>query len=298
MKLTRRTLLRGALLTAATPPLKVFALDDTPPLNLTGQVGITTGSFMRHLTIDHAPGKLRMLDLPKIMRDDLDMRVIDLMTATLPSFEPRYLDDFRSKAEKANCVITNLKMNQKGLDMTSPDPATRQHAITVYKQTIDAAHRLGCRWVRPIPGPNRPDFTRLAAAYRELIDYAAPKNISLLIENFGWLTSDPNAIPTVIRMVGPGIDASPDTGNWKDETRFDGLTKAFPLAVTCDFKAFMLEPDGSHKRYDLRQCFQTGWDAGYRGPWCLEHFNDTLKGQMAGFATLRDRLNKWMKENA
>jgi hypothetical protein len=32
----------------------------------------------------------------------------------------------------------------------------------------------------------------LAAAFRELIDYGAPRGISLLIENFGWLASDSN----------------------------------------------------------------------------------------------------------
>ena len=40
---------------------------------------------MRHLTVEPQAGKLRLLDLPRIMRDELGMRVIDLMTATLPS---------------------------------------------------------------------------------------------------------------------------------------------------------------------------------------------------------------------
>lgn len=51
---------------------------------LEGEIGLTTGSFMKHL----ADGKFRILDLPKIMRDRLDMRVLDLMTRTLESFEP------------------------------------------------------------------------------------------------------------------------------------------------------------------------------------------------------------------
>jgi predicted transcriptional regulator len=280
--------------TSAALAATVFAQEksQSPHRDLHGEVGVTTGSFMRHLTDEPQEGKLRLLDLPKILRDELGMRVIDLMTATLPSLEPASLDAFRKKADETGCILTNLKMNQRGLEMASPDRAMRDKSLAEYKRTIDAAARLGCRWVRPLPGPDRPDLQRLAASYRELIDYAAPKGISLLIENFGWMMDDPEAIPTVVQAVGAGLAASPDTGNWTDRARFTGLAKAFPHAVTCDFKAFQLEPDGSHPKYDLQRCFQIGWDAGFRGPWCLEHFHTTLSGLLAGMIQLRDFLKK------
>ena len=296
MQTSRRTFLQ-----AAAGGLVLGQLSDQlpaakPKQKLTDEVGITTGSFMRHLTVDPKPGKMRILDLPKIMRDELDMRVIDLMTRTLASFEPKYIDDLRNRAEKAGCIITNLKMNQKGLDLGSPDTEVKKRALDEYKRTIDVAERLGCRWVRPIPGSKRPDLKRLADGYRELIEYAAPKKISLLIENNGWISNDPNAIPAVIGLVGNRLAASPDTGNWTNAARYAGLAKAFPLAVTCDYKAFPpLGPNGEHARYDLKRCFQIGWDAGFRGPWCLEHFNDDLKALLGGFAQLRDMLRQWTK---
>lgn len=270
--------------------------DEKPQAKLTNEIGITTGSFMRHLSVEPKRGKLRLLDLPKIMRDDLDMRVIDLMTRTLASMAPAYLHELRNRAEKAGCIITNLKMNQKGLDMASPDAAKRKRALDEYKRTIDVAQRLGCRWVRPLPGSQRPDRKRLAAGFRELIDYAAPKGISLLIENNGWIRSDPDAIPSVIKAVDRGLAASPDTGNWTDQARYKGLAQAFPLAVTCDFKAYMLGPNDDHSRYALKRCFQVGWDAGFRGPWCLEHFNETLAGLLRGLARLRELLKNWIKQ--
>ena len=296
MQLARREFLSAAAGGLLVSWPSVIAAKEGPNPKLIGEIGITTGSFMRHLSIERLAGKLRLLDLPTIMRDELDMRVIDLMTATLASFEPAYLDKLRGRAEKAGCVITNLKMNQKELDMASPDKAARTRALDEYKRTIDSAARLGCRWVRPLPGSKRPDTEVYAASYRELIDYAAPKDISLLIENNGWLRGDPDGIPRIIKAVGPGLAAAPDTGNWIDEARIEGLAKAFPLAVTCDFKAFMLGPQGEHPRYDLKQCFQTAWDAGFRGPRCLEHFNNTLDGLWSGFARLRDMLKQWSAE--
>jgi hypothetical protein len=152
------------------------------------------------------------------------------------------------------------------------------------------------RWVRPLPGPDAPDIQRLAASYRELIDYAADKKVSLLIENFGWMKDDPDAIPRVIGAVGKDLASQPDTGNWTAAARYTGLEKAFPFAVTCDFKAFKLGPDGEHADYDLRRCFDIGWKSGFRGPWCFEHTHADLPTLFREMKLLRDMLRGWMKE--
>jgi hypothetical protein len=263
--------------------------------SLAGELGVTTGSFMRHLSEERQAGKLRLLDLPKLLRNELNMRVIDLMTATLPSLKADYLKQLRDAAENAGCILTNLKMNQRGLNLGSADSGERRRAIEEYQRTIDEAALLGVKWVRPLPGPMRPDLNVLAGSYRELIDYAAPRGISLLVENFGWLASDPQAIPELVEKVGKLLAAQPDTGNWSDNgVRYEGLAKAFPLAVTCDFKARRLRADGGHGEYDLKRCFDIGWDAGFRGPWCFEYQHENLDVLYRDLGTLRDKLRQWI----
>ena len=292
VSIDRRLFLQASLSGVAIGASTSLAAETKTHEDLKGEVGITTGSLMRHLTVEPAKGKIRLLDLPKLMRDELDMKVIDLLNETLASMEPTYLDKLRKATENAGCIITNLKMNLD-IDMASPDKSNRRAALDEYKRTIDAAERLGCRWVRPLPRPERPDVKLFVDGYSELIDYAQPKGISLLIENFGWMTDDPKIIPKIIKAAGPGLAASPDTGNWTNEARYEGLAEVFPHAVTCDFKANQFDGEGNHTRYDLQRCFQIGWDAGYRGPWCLEHFNTTLDGLIKGFAKLRMMLNEW-----
>jgi hypothetical protein len=265
------------------------------PKSLAGQVGVTTGSFVRHLAAERQGGKLWLVDLPGIMRDELDMKVIDLMTATLPSVEPAYLERLRAAAERAGCVLSNLKMNQAGLDLGTDDESLRRRSLAEYKRTMQAAALLGVRWVRPLPGSKRPDMKTLAASYRELIEFGAPHGISLLVENFGWLGSDAEAIPEVIRAVGEGVAAQPDTGNWiNNDVRYAGLAKAFPLAASCDFKARALGAGGEHPEYDLKRCFDIGWDAGFRGPWCFEHSHSDLTTLYRELALLRDLLRGWI----
>jgi hypothetical protein len=266
--------------------------------DLHNEFGITTGSFMMHLR-KPAAEKFDMLTLPKIMRDELDLKVIDLMTKTIPYEDAAYCARFRDAAEQAGRVITNLKLNlDADAEIGSSDDVIRRRSLDKMKQGIDAAERLDCRWVRPATTDERPNQKLLVDGLRELVDYAAPKNITLLVENNGWIKNDAEALPRITAAVGDGIAVQPDTGNWNAGVRYDGLAKAFPLATTCDFKALALGPNMEHAEYDLRRCFDIAWAAGFRGPWCFEHFHEDLPSLFKDFVRLREQLQAWTKENS
>ena len=259
------------------------------------KIGITTSSFSGHLAPEKTTGKLTLLELPRLLRDELGLTVIDLNTSTLASEEPAYLDRVRKAAEDAGCVLTNLKLNQRDVDMNSPDRETRTRALDTYKRSIDAAARLGCRWARPLPSAAKPDMAIHVASYRELCDYAAERNVQMLIENYGWMDGDPDSVPKLIEAIDRDVAVSPDTGNWSsNEVRYAALAKIFPYAVTCDFKARELGPDGAHSLYDLRRCFEIGRSSGFRGPWCFEHANRDRAALLRELGLLRDMLQEWM----
>jgi hypothetical protein len=256
---------------------------------------VTTSSLSGHLVANPVRGQFSLLDLPRIMRDELDMRVIDLNTSSLASMKGAYLDRCRRAAEKAGCVFSNLKLNQRNVDMNSEDEDIRRKALTVYRASIDAASRLGCQWVRPLPSTQRPNMDLHIASYQELADYGAGHGIRMLVENYGWMEGDASSVVTLTKAIGHQAAACPDTGNWiNNEIRYKGLSKTFPTAVTCDFKAKSLGLKGEHKPYDLRRCFDIGWKAGFRGPWCLEHGNRDRTELFRELATLRDMLREWM----
>jgi sugar phosphate isomerase/epimerase len=154
-------------------------------LNLASELGITTSSVDAHLASAAGSGSIALMDLPRIVRDELDMSVIDLNTNTIAKLPGERLDAFRRAAHRAGCVLTNLKMNQRGLDMDSLDPTTRTKALTEYKRSIDTAANLGCRWARPLPNAARPDLGVHSSSYRELAEYAAERKVELLVENYG-----------------------------------------------------------------------------------------------------------------
>ncbi|QDV20129.1 Xylose isomerase-like TIM barrel [Gimesia panareensis] len=309
MKISRRQFLQagsGALAISvaggrslAANPAANPAQKKTEAPSLKNALGITTSSLSGHITPRGGKGKISLLDLPKILRDELGMTVIDLNTSTLSVTDRKYLDQLRSAADQAGCILTNLKMNQGKLDMNSPEKATREKALQTYKQSIDVASQLGLKWARPLPLKPRPDMQIHIASYRELCDYGAERNVQLLVENYGWMQSDPASVVKLVEAIGHNVAACPDTGNWDSEQlRYAGLEKTFPIAVTCDFKARAIGPRGEHPLYDLKRCFEIGWQAGFRGPWCFEHANKDRQMLFKELGMLRDMLQTWTKEAA
>ena len=296
---SRRRFLKSAVALPATQVTCAFAgiKPTRPQAKLDGEIGITTSSLSGHIAQKPTPGKFTLLDLPRIMRDELDMRVIDLNTSTLGSADAKYLEKVRRAADVAGCVLTNLKLNQRGLDMNSPDSRVRTRALEQYKRSIDAAARLGLRWARPLPQKDRPDMKIHVASYQELARYAARQGVQMLVENFGWMQSDPESVVLLVKAIGHNVAACPDTGNWNSNAiRYAGLAKTFPLAVSCDFKARQLGPNGEHDQYDLKRCFEIGWKAGFRGPWCLEHAHRVRRTLFRELGLLRDNLRAWIRQ--
>ncbi|MBM82482.1 MAG: hypothetical protein CMJ78_18105 [Planctomycetaceae bacterium] len=266
------------------------------PKALANKLGITTSSVGSQLAGRGKPKNFTLLELPHILNNEFGFEVIDLNTSSLASTKKSYLDKLRKATDDAGCILTNLKMNQRNLKMGSIDKDARSLALSEYKKSIDVAAHLGLRWARPLPRAEKPDRKTYVASYQELAKYAAEKEVTMLVENFGWMQNDSESVVKLIKEVGDNVEACPDTGNWDSkQLRIDGLKKTFPIAVTCDFKARKLGPKGEHPLYDLKQCFEIGWQAGFRGPWCFEHANTDTNALFRELNLLGNMLRDWTK---
>lgn len=280
---------------------RATAADDRSHLRvpeLARSIGIVTASMGTQLTNRAVGRNFTLLELPRILRDELDLSVIDLNTSSIPGFakvKSAYLEKLRTATDKAGCVITNLKMNQAGIDMNSSDREVRNRALAEYKRSIDIAAELGCRWARPLPRKDRPDMARHIASYQELCEYGSRRKVQLLVENYGWMQADSQSVVQLIKQIGDNVAAGVDIGNWdSNEIRYAGLKASFPYAATCDFKARQLGPAGEHPQYDLKRCFELAWEAGFQGPWCFEHGHRDTKTLFRELSLLRDMIRKWM----
>ena len=259
------------------------------PRSFTGVVGITTGGGVGE---QRRRGELKLLDLPKYVRHQLGMQVIDLNTRWVDSYNPADLKRVREAAESEGCCFSNLKVNHRFGDLYSHDSDERAAAMKEARHLIDAASLLGTRWIR---FTLRATNAKNPVAHRELADYARARGIQLLVEN-GSRTKDVNSVAAAVKAIGRNVAPCPDTGNWADDVRMAGLKRTFPGAASCDFKVYELTADRSHPRYDLKQCFDIGWKAGFRGPWIIEHMKSTTDGFVAETIYIRNLLQQWLKE--
>lgn len=263
-----------------------------PPAPL--PIGLNTSSFGPQRNSTDPAQRIARDDIPRVLREELGLTIIDLESVTFGPPEPAAAARFRALAEKAGCTIINLKVNAHDLPFDSEDRSTRDAALAAYRKWIEVAAALGARSVRPYPARTRPRLETLVESYLTLADHADRHGVTVLVENYLWLESEPQVIPEIVRRTGGRIRALVDTGNWADAaTRRAGLAAAFPHAVTCDFKFRELAPDGSHAAYDLREAFLIGRAAGYRGPWCFEHTNRDRRALIRELLFMKSQLESW-----
>ena len=79
-------------------------------------------------------------------------------------------------------MLSDVELPEAEYWLASADAETRAHALKSYKKGIDAAERLGCRWVRPIPGAGKsPDEDALRTlAEEKLAAYKTPREYVFL----------------------------------------------------------------------------------------------------------------------
>ena len=286
---SRRRLLISAVSTIALRKCAIAnATDKQPASPYYGIVGITTGGGVGE---QRRRGELDLLKLPEYVQTKLGMQVIDLNTHWINDYSDKYLKQVKSISQSEGCQFSNLKVNHKFGDLYSKNPLERDQAITAAKKLIDAAHILGTKWIR---FTLRASNAKNPVTHRKLAEYAKPSGIQLLIEN-GSRQADISYVTNAVKAIGVNVAACPDTGNWADEFRMKGLLKTFPGAVSCDFKVYELTPDRKHPKYDIKQCFDIGWQSGFRGPWIIEHMKPTTKGFIADTVYIRDLLKSWIK---
>lgn len=164
------------------------------------------------------------------------------------------------------------------------------------RELVATAKRLGARWIRfPIPKPVQATMTETLAAHKQLAGLAQEHGLQMLVENNGWMRAEPDSVQSLVKAIGHNIAPGPDTGNWNPDVQYKGIADSFQKAVTCDFKVFDLDDQRVHRKYDIKRCFDLAWQAGFRGPWAIEHWNTDNKKLAEETTYLRDLLAQWIK---
>lgn len=231
-------------------------------------------------------GSLDPLDFARIARVEHGIDAIEYVSTFFQErAEDRpYLEQLRERAAEHGVSSLLIMVDGAGA-LGDPDQAARSRAVVSHRMWVDAAHVLGCHSIRVNArsgGSRDEQRVRAADGLRRLTRYAAERELNVIVENHGGLSSDAGWLVSVLRAVDhPRCGSLPDFGNfciendtWYD--RYRGVSELMPFAKSVSAKSNDFDDLGDEIHTDYHRMMRIVVGAGYNGHVGIEYEGDGL----------------------
>jgi sugar phosphate isomerase/epimerase len=223
------------------------------------------------------------------------------------------IDSLKKESEKYSLKNNLIMVDHEG-DLAAPDIVLRNQAVENHKKWVDAAEKLGCQAIRVNTfGTNDSEVwaETVVDGLKKLSDYAATKNINVICENHGWLSSDiPKLMQAIHRVNRPNCGTLPDFGNWcikRSEDyfgggclelfhdKYEGVKLMLPKAFGVSAKSYNFDQNGNETTIDYVKMLQIVKDSGFKGYVGVE-FETQGMDEKEGIMATKNLLIKAAKE--
>ncbi len=211
-------------------------------------------------------GKWTNLDFPRIARQDFDLNGIEFVNTFFEVPTEGYLKKLKQNAADYDVQMVLIMIDDEG-DGCSPTKEGRKEFEIFHRKWVDIAEYLGCQAIRTnCRGPEDVDPNEAlewaAESYNNLLEYAKPSNIKIVIENHGGVSNDPDWMVRLMKKVNnPNFGTYPD---WRepapDFDNFTYLQKTVPYAKGMSYRNQSTE-DMTAKM--IKMCKDSGYQGWY-----------------------------------
>lgn len=193
------------------------------------------------------------------------------------------LDTLKAKSEEFGVENVLIMVDGEG-DLATPNEEERKKAVENHKKWVDAAEFLGAHSIRVnLFGSTDPEEWKKSSiqGLTELGDYAATKNINVIVENHGYLSSNAELLVEVMEGVNkPNVGTLPDFGNFclkreggaqweaaciEEYPKYQGVEELMPYAKGVSAKSYAFGEDGQETTIDYAKMLAIVKEAGYNG---------------------------------
>ena len=220
-------------------------------------------------------GALTNLDFPGTARNDYGIEGVEYVNSFFKdrATDRDYLAELRRRAEDVGVRNLLIMCDGEGA-LGDPSDARRQQAIENHYRWVDAAKFLGCHSIRVNAQSqgSLEEQRRLAAdGLRRLTEFAADRDINVIVENHGGISSNGAWLTSVMQAVNhPRCGTLPDFGNFRiseneSYDRYQGVQELMPYAKAVSAKANAFDVNGDERTTDYLRMLRIVLDAGYRG---------------------------------
>jgi L-ribulose-5-phosphate 3-epimerase len=219
--------------------------------------------------------KIDNLDFPKIAREDYGIEGVEFVNQFFKdkAEDSAYLKDLKKRADDQSVTCVLIMIDGEG-DMSEPKQEARDKAVENHKKWVDAAAALGCHAIRINTGHHYSptNVGPVAEACGMLTEYGARNKISIICENHGGPSSEPDALIALMKAVNkPGFGTLPDFGNFNlDKGKekidiYDAIARMMPYAKGVSAKSYDFDDSGKETKLDFARILKIVSDAGYHG---------------------------------
>jgi sugar phosphate isomerase/epimerase len=220
-------------------------------------------------------GELDNLDFPIVTRVDYGLDAVEYVNSFFKdkAEDSAYLSELKARADEHGVRSLLIMCDGEGA-LGDPDDAARTTAVENHYRWVDAAKYLGCHSIRVnARSDGTPDVQREFAVdgLRRLTEFAAQREINVIVENHGGISSDGAWLSSVMRAVDhPRCGTLPDFGNFQIEQgvwydRYQGVAELMPFAKAVSAKSHDFDDLGNEIHTDFQRMMRIVLDSGYRG---------------------------------
>lgn len=223
------------------------------------------------------------------------------------NFSAEAMEAFVSKslAESEKHGLQNLLIMVDGQgDLAAADATERAEAVTNHHKWVDAANAMGCHSIRVNLNGVQEEVPWKEASVdglKALCTYAATKNINVLVENHGGLSSKASLLAEVMQEVGmDNCGTLPDFGNFcvrreagdyyespciEEYDIYQGIEELMPYAKAVSAKSYDFDAEGKETKIDFFRVMEIVKSAGYSGFVGVEYEGGRLSEEEGIIAT-------------
>jgi sugar phosphate isomerase/epimerase len=224
------------------------------------------------------PG-MDLTQFPAEVANKFNIHNIEPYSPHFRSLDSDYLAKFREELTKASSKVVNITVSTEA-SFYDADPAARSKSVASAKKWVDVAVAIGSPGIRTHirPASNaKPNLQQTIDSLRQVVAYAAGKNIVVTLENDDLVSEDAFFVVKVIEGVHhPYLRALPDFANsmltGDPDFNYRALQAMFQHAYNiCHIKDGEVD-NGKQFNIDLAKSFQILKSSGFRG-YCSMEFD-------------------------
>jgi L-ribulose-5-phosphate 3-epimerase len=226
-------------------------------------------------------GKLDHLDFVKAAKNDYGIEAIEYVNQFFKdkAKDQKYLAEMKTRASDLGVTNVLIMIDDEGA-LGDADEAKRKRAVENHYKWVEAAKYLGCHAIRvnaQSQGSWDEELEHAADGLRRLTEFAAQREISVIVENHGGLSSNGQWLAAVMKRVNhPRCGTLPDFGNFTEYDRYQGVKELVPFAKGVSAKSGEFDQQGNEVRIDYRRMMKIVVDAGYKGHVGIEYSGNKL----------------------